>query len=186
MFACNVCDCTCMFMTRYCALWRSVYRNYINVGKLHITLKLLRCAAAPRKQFLHRNISLRVSRRPDFCFLVITGQISYVFLYLWGGKKALLTLIRPGGGGGGVESTPPSTFRAIISWKFFSAHRAFATFFFRVLRNFWCYFRKNRPYCSEVTQRYVIERRLKIWEFSGFVYKTYGKWLFVLNIHFGL
>ena len=86
---------------------------------------------------------------------------------------------------GGVESTPPSTFRAIISRKFFSAHRAFATFFFRVLRNFWCYFRKNRAYCSEVTERYVIERRLKIWEFSGFVYKTYGKWLFVLKIHFG-
>ena len=30
-------------------------------------------------------------------------------------------------------------------------------------------------------QRYVIERRLKIWEFSGFVYKTYGKLLFVLK-----
>ena len=39
-------------------------------------------------------------------------------------------------GGGGVESTPPSTFRAIISRIFFSPHRAFATFFFRVLRNF--------------------------------------------------
>ena len=78
-------------------------------------------------------------------------------------------------GGGGVESTPPSTFRAIISQKFFPAHRAFVTFFFRVLRNFWCYFRKNRAYRSEVTQHYVIERRLKIWEFSGFVYKTYGK-----------
>ena len=87
---------------------------------------------------------------------------------------------------GGVESTPPSTFCAIISRNFFPAHRAFATFFFQVLRNFWCYFRKNRAYRSEVTQRYVIERRLKIWEFSGFVYKTYGKWLFVLKIHFGL
>ena len=48
------------------------------------------------------------------------------------------------------------------------------------------YFRKNRAYRSEVMQRHVIERRLKIWTFSGFVYKTYGKWLFVLKIHFGL
>ena len=48
-----------------------------------------------------------------------------------------LTLIRPGGG---WNPPPPSTFRAIILRNFFSAHRAFATFFFRVLRNFWCYF----------------------------------------------
>ena len=33
-------------------------------------------------------------------------------------------------------------------------------------------------------QHYVIERWLKIWEFSGFMYKTYRKWLFVLKIHF--
>ena len=98
----------------------------------------------------------------------------------------ILTLIRPGGGGGGGEIHPPSTFRAIISRNFFPVHCAFATFFFQVLRNFWCYFRKNRAYRSEVTQHYVIERRLKIWEFSGFVYKTYGKWLFVLKIKFGL
>ena len=75
------------------------------------------------------------------------------------------------GGGGGIH--PPSTFHAIISQNFFPAHSAFATFFFRVLRNFWCYFRKNRAYRSEVTQRYVIERRLKIWEFFGFLYKTW-------------
>ena len=56
--------------------------------------------------------------------------------------------------------------------EFFFTHRAFATLFFRVLRNFWRYFRTNWAYRSEVTQRYVIERRLKIWEFSGFVYKT--------------
>ena len=31
-------------------------------------------------------------RQPDFRFLVITGQISYVFLFLWGGKSALLML----------------------------------------------------------------------------------------------
>ena len=84
------------------------------------------------------------------------------------------------------NQTGGSTFRTIISRNFFYAHRAFATFFFRVLRNFLCYFRKNRAYCSEVMQRYVIERQLKIWKFSGFVYKTYGKWLFVLKIHFGL
>ena len=78
-----------------------------------------------------------------------------------------------GGGGGGVESTPPSTFRAITSRGKNSAHRAFATFFFQVLRNFCHYFRKKRAYHSELTQRYVIERRLKIWEFSGFVYKTW-------------
>ena len=69
-----------------------------------------------------------------------------------------LTLKGPGGGG----IRPPSTFRAIISWKFFSAPRAFMTFFVQVLRNFWRYFRKNRPYGSKVTQHYVIERRLKI------------------------
>ena len=81
-----------------------------------------------------------------------------------------LTLIGPGGGGGGGIH-PPSTFRAIIFREFFP-RTAFSRLFFRVLRNFWCYFRTNRAYCSEVTQRYVIERRLKIWEFSGFVYKT--------------
>ena len=47
------------------------------------------------------------------------------------------------------------------------------TFFFEVLRNFWRYFRKNWPYGSKVTQHYVIERRLKIENISGFVYKTY-------------
>ena len=62
----------------------------------------------------------------------------------------------------GPESAPPSTFRAIILWKFFSAPQAFMTFFFQVLRNFWHYFRKNRAYGSKVTQHYVIDRRLKI------------------------
>ena len=65
--------------------------------------------------------------------------------------------------------------------KIFSAHRAFATFFFRVLCNIWHYICKNWAYCSEVTQRYVIERRLKIWEFSGFVYKTYGNCVLKIN-----
>ena len=45
-------------------------------------------------------------------------------------------------GGGGAESAPPSTFRAIILWKFFSAPRAFMTFFFQVLRNFCAIFGK--------------------------------------------
>ena len=54
------------------------------------------------------------------------------------------------------------TFRAIISWEKISAPRAFMTFFFEVLRNFWRYFRKNWVYGSKVTQHYVIERRLKI------------------------
>ena len=111
-----------------------------------------------------------------------SGFHYYVWKFLLVFLKFKLTLIRPGGGG---IHPPPSTFRAIISRNFFPAHRAFATFFFQVLRNFWCYFRKNRAYRSEVTQRYVIERRLKIWEFSGFVYKTYEKWLFVLKINFG-
>ena len=105
-------------------------------------------------------------------------------------KYALPPFINPkragGGGGGGAESAPPSTFRAIISWKIFSAPRAFMTFCFQVLRNFWRYFQKNRPYGSKVTQHYVIERRLKIWQFSGFVYKTYGKWLLVPKLHFEL
>ena len=83
-----------------------------------------------------------------------------------------LTLIRPGWN----PPPPPSTFRAIISLNFI----------FECCATFDANFRKNLAYCSEVTQRYVIERRLKIWEFSGFVYKTYGKWLFVLKIHFGL
>ena len=55
-----------------------------------------------------------------------------------------LTLIRPGGV---VESTPPLDISRDTSLlKFFPAHRASATFFFRVLRNFWRYIRKNRAY----------------------------------------
>ena len=104
----------------------------------------------------------------------------------WAEPLILLKLTLKGPGGGGAESAPPSTFRAIISWNFFFAPWAFMTFFFQVLRNFWCYFRKNRAYGSKVTQHYVIDRRLKIWEFSGFVYKTYGKWLLVSKLHFEL
>ena len=66
------------------------------------------------------------------------------------------------------------------------APRAFMIFFFEVLRNFGRYFWKNRAYGSKVTQHYVIERRLKIGKFSGFVYKTYGKWLLVPKLHFEL
>ena len=79
--------------------------------------------------------------------------------------------------GGGPKRPPPSTFLAIISPNFFPAHRALVTFFFQVLRNFWHYFWKNWTYRLRVTQHYVIECRLKIWAFSGFVYKTYGKGL---------
>ena len=113
----------------------------------------------------------------DFHLFIVTMTMHFIHHMLFNPNQT---------GGGGGWNPPPSTFRAIISRNFFPAHRAFTTFFFRVLRNFWCYFRKNRAYCSEVMQRYVIERRLKIWEFSGYVYKTYGKWLFVLKIHFGL
>ena len=96
------------------------------------------------------------------------------------------SIINPKRAGGGRNPPPPSTFRAIISQKFFPAPRAFMTFFFQVLRNFWRYFRKNWAYGSKVTQHYVLERRLKIWKFSGFVYKTYGKWLLVQKLHFEL
>ena len=99
-------------------------------------------------------------------------------LLLWG-----LTLKGPGGG---RNPPPPSTFRAINSRNCFSAPRAFMTFFFQVLRNFCRYFRKIRASSSKVMQYYVIERRLKIWKFSGFVYKTYGKWLLVPKLHFEL
>ena len=54
--------------------------------------------------------------------------------------QVCLTLIRPGGG---VD--PPLD----VSRKCFYVLRAFATFFFRVLRNFWCYFRKNWAYCYQ-------------------------------------
>ena len=92
-------------------------------------------------------------------------RMSYIWQYGIG--------VNPKRAGGGAESAPPSTFRAIISWNFFFAPWAFMTFFFQVLRNFWCYFRKNWAYGSKVTQHYVIDRRLKIWKFSGFVYKTW-------------
>ena len=46
-----------------------------------------------------------------------------------------LTLKGPGG-----RADSPSTFRAIISQKFFSAPQAFMTYFFEVLRNFWAQF----------------------------------------------
>ena len=97
-----------------------------------------------------------------------------------------LTLIRPGGGG--VESTPPPLdVSRDNSAEFFSRAPRFRDFFLLSLAQLLTLFlEKSGVYRSEVTQRYVIERRLKIREFSGFVYKTYGKWLFVLKIHFGL
>ena len=79
---------------------------------------------------------------------------------------------RTGGGGEGECQSTPSTFRANF---FVIVSRVFFTFFFQVLRNFWHYFHKTRAYHSEVTQHYQIECRLKIWGFSGFLYKTYMK-----------
>ena len=81
----------------------------------------------------------------------------------------LLNLNGPGGGGG---NPPPRRFARYFRGFFFTP-RAFVTSLFQVLRNFWLCFRKNRAYGSEVTQYYVIERRLKIWHFFfWFVYKT--------------
>ena len=82
-------------------------------------------------------------------------------------------------GGGGVESTP-STFRAIISRTALSL-----LFSFESCATFDAIFVKIGHTVPKLRNVIVIERRLKIWEFSGFVYKTYGKWLFVLKIHFG-
>ena len=81
------------------------------------------------------------------------------------------------GGGGGLKSTP-SMFRAII-WGFFPRATLLQLFSLKS-------FRINRAYRSEVTQRYVIERWLKIWEFSGFVYQFTNRWKMgsVLKIHF--
>ena len=112
------------------------------------------------------------------------GLDGNIFIYMcMDYVSQMLTLKGPGGGG----IHHPSTFRAIILWKFFFfAPRAFMTFFFQVLRNFSRYFRENWAYGSKVTQHYVIECRLKIWKFSGFVYKTSGKWLLVPKLHFEL
>ena len=71
-----------------------------------------------------------------------------------------------------MESAP-SMFFTLISWKRNSAPQDFMTFFFEVLRNFGRYIRENWAYGSKVTQHYVIERLLKIWTISGFVYKTW-------------
>ena len=93
---------------------------------------------------------------------------------------------RAGGGIRRPPPPPPPTFCAIISWTFLSAPRIFIAFLFEVLRNFWRYFRENKAHGSKVTQHYEIERRLKMWKFSGLVYKTYGKWLLVPKLHFEL
>ena len=93
MFACNVCV---LELVSLCSWPDKVHCDegpciaiILMSGSYTLTLKLLHCAV---KQFLRHNISLRVSGRPDFRLLVIslTRQISYVFLYLWSGKKVLL------------------------------------------------------------------------------------------------
>ena len=88
MFACSECvlelACSWLCIVKVCTcitIW------FWDVTCDDITLKLLHCAM---KQFLRCNISVKVSRRPDFCLLVITGEISYVFLYLSGAKNASL------------------------------------------------------------------------------------------------
>ena len=83
MFACNdVClnlyvhDCV-----KFCV-------SQFDLGKFHmITLKL----HWARKHFLHCNILVRVSRR--LLFTRYNWDFSYVFLYIWGGKKALFNVI---------------------------------------------------------------------------------------------
>ena len=50
----------------------------------------------------------------------------------------ILTLKGPGGGG--AESAPSSTFRAVISWKFFSAPQAFTIFFLSSLAQLFALF----------------------------------------------
>ena len=71
----------------------------------------------------------------------------------------LLTVIRPGGGGGGGPPLHVShdNFAEII----FARNRAFATFSFESCATFDAINRKNWAYHSEVTQCYVIKRRLK-------------------------
>ena len=84
-----------------------------------------------------------------------------------------LTLKGPvgGGGGGGRDNFLEFFFsRCELSWLF--SLKSCATFS-AISR------KSNRAYGSKVMQHYVIERRLKIWKYSGFVYKTYGKWLLV-------
>ena len=65
--------------------------------------------------------------------------------------------------------------------EFFSRAASFHDFFLSSFAQLLALFSEKSAYGSKVTQHYVIERRLKIWKFSGFVYKTYGKWLFVPN-----
>ena len=84
------------------------------------------------------------------------------------------------------EGRIPPTFRAIILWIFFFPHRKLLwLFFFQV----WCnYFCKNWAikFWRLLLCKTVMECQLKIWTFSGIVYKTYGKWLFMPKIHFEL
>ena len=67
--------------------------------------------------------------------------------------------------GGGWNPPPPLDVSRDNFAEYFFAQRAFA----------------NRAYRSEVTLRYVIKRRLKIWDFFFYLCTKHGKWLFVLK-----
>ena len=87
------------------------------------------------------------------------------------------------GGGGGMESTPLDVSHDNFAKMFFRTTALSRLFSFESCTTFDAIFVQIR--CTVPKLRNV-ERGLKILEFSGFVYKTYGKWLFVLKIYFGL
>ena len=65
---------------------------------------------------------------------------------------------------------PPQHFTGLfLGGKICTA--SFHDFSFKSCATFDAIFIKNPGVCN-----YVIKRRLKIWRFSGFVYKTHGKW----------
>ena len=79
-----------------------------------------------------------------------------------------------GGGGGGIHPLPYGLHDEFTGGNFVC--QAFVTFIIcLVLCDCWHFSYKSLTYmyCSEVSQRYVIQRRLKMWQYSGFVYKTY-------------
>ena len=71
-------------------------------------------------------------------------------------------------GGGGVNLTPPCTKSVTASRPPLIATRFFMTFFFQVLRIFWYQVCENRTIGREVTQLFVLARRLKICPKSAF------------------
>ena len=154
---------------------------------LAFRLSLLSCSFCLDSSFWHGLASLNLvistqhhySAEIDFdmhefklFFFIHALRYHHVFGIKWKKRKcpwwrSIIVWLTLKGPWGGIHP-PPSTYSRNNLADIFPAHRAFATFFFWVLRNFWRYFRTNPVYRSDVTQRYVIERRLKIWEFSGF------------------